>query len=47
VKVKHRSVSKEVDFAQEWQEGKVMFVIRDPDGLPWEFIQSSLDVDGD
>jgi catechol 2,3-dioxygenase-like lactoylglutathione lyase family enzyme len=31
-----------VAFAQEWQEGEVMFVVRDPDGLPWEIIQSGI-----
>lgn len=27
-----------VTFAREWTEGARMFVIRDPDGLPWEVI---------
>lgn len=32
----------DVVFAKEWTEGAVMFVIRDPDGLPWEIIQAGL-----
>jgi catechol 2,3-dioxygenase-like lactoylglutathione lyase family enzyme len=31
-----------VAFAQKWQEGEVMFVVRDPDGLPWEIIQNGI-----
>lgn len=27
-----------VVFAQEWHEGDSFFVIRDPDGLPWEVV---------
>jgi catechol 2,3-dioxygenase-like lactoylglutathione lyase family enzyme len=28
-----------VTFAQEWQANEPMFVIRDPDGLPWEVLE--------
>jgi len=28
-----------VPFAQKWQSGAVMFVIRDPDGLHWEILE--------
>lgn len=31
-----------VTFAKEWQAGAAMFVIRDPGGLPWEIIGSSV-----
>lgn len=29
-----------VSFARHWEVGRNMFVIRDPDGLHWEVIQS-------
>lgn len=31
-----------VEFAQEWEEGSPMFVIRDPDGLPWEVVEANI-----
>jgi catechol 2,3-dioxygenase-like lactoylglutathione lyase family enzyme len=31
-----------VAFAKEWTEGAKMFVIRDPDGLPWEVVQTGI-----
>lgn len=30
-----------VTFAMDWHEGATMFVIRDPDGLPWEIVQAT------
>ncbi len=36
--LKHNGVT----FAKNWQEGDIMFVARDPDGLPWEIIQKGL-----
>ena len=30
----------DISFAKEWTQGAVMFIIRDPDGLPWEIIQA-------
>jgi len=32
-----------VTFAKEWTEGAAMFVIRDPDGLPWEVVAFGID----